>query len=56
MERTGAEDESDQLPEEAPTEQVVDEDSGRHDEDTGGTKGKGDSDAGQATGNPRNAG
>lgn len=54
MERSGG-DESDQLPEEAPGEQVVDDRSDEHDE-AGGTPSEGDSDAGTATGNPRNAG
>jgi hypothetical protein len=56
MERSGGEDESDQLPEEAPPEQVVDDRPGEHDE-TGGTGDKdSDSDPGTATGNPANAG
>lgn len=54
MERSGG-DESDQLPEEAPEEQVVDDEPGQHDE-TGGTPSEGDSDAPTATGNPHNAG
>lgn len=54
MERSG-EDESDQLPEEAPPEQVVDDRLGEHDE-TGGTADEQDSDPGTATGNPANAG
>lgn len=54
MERSGG-DESDQLPEEAPGEQVVDEGAGEHDE-TGDTPSEGDSRPGIATGNPHNAG
>ena len=52
--------ESDQLPEEAPAGQVADDDSGgaardEADESAGG-RGDSDSDAGDATGNPANAG
>lgn len=54
MERSDG-DESDQLPEEAPDEQVVDDKAGEHDE-TGGTPSGGDSNAPTATGNPNNAG
>ena len=52
--------ESDQLPEEAPPEQVPDDDGGgsaREDaEQNPGGRGDSDSDAGDATGNPANAG
>lgn len=54
MERSGG-DESDQLPEEAPDEQVVDDEPGGHDE-TGSIPSEGDADAPTATGNPHNAG
>ena len=52
--------ESDQLPEEAPAGQVHDDDgsSGSRDEakESAGADDAGDSDAGEATGNPKNAG
>jgi len=51
--------ESDQLPEEGPAEQVPDDSgSGSRDEaeDSPGGRGEQDSDAGEATGNPGNAG
>ena len=52
--------ESDQRPEEAPSEQVPDDDSGGAARDEAeqnpGGRGESDSDAGDATGNPANAG
>lgn len=51
--------ESDQLPEEGPEEQVPDDDQGRAREEadeSAGARGDSDSEAGDATGNPANAG
>ncbi|HYH59885.1 MAG TPA: hypothetical protein VD790_11810 [Thermoleophilaceae bacterium] len=51
--------ESDQLPEEAPSGQVPDDEGGAAREEAGenaGARGDSDSDAGDATGNPANAG
>jgi hypothetical protein len=52
--------ESDQLPEEGPADQVPDDDSSgaaRDDaQENAGARGESDSDAGDATGNPANAG
>ena len=52
--------ESDQLPEEGPPEQVPDDDAGADVRDEAernpGGRGESDSDAGDATGNPANAG
>jgi hypothetical protein len=50
--------ESDQLPEEAPPGQVPEDDGGGREEadENAGARGGQDSDAGEATGNPANAG